>query len=169
MKKFGKILLLLVAVLTLVGCQGDESSNNGKDAPKDNEVTKKCTIINDQQSTSGYKVESSVTIYSKDNIVTKVKTVETVTASQKEILSYFEQTLNNQYEATNESYGGYTYEIKTTDEKLTSNVEIDYTKMNLEQYVKDNAVMKDYVNDKNELTVDGITQLYEAMGATCEK
>lgn len=170
MKKFGKILLLLVAILTLVGCQGGSESGNGEnEGNKENGATRKCTIINDQQSTSGYKVDSSITIYSKDDIVTKVKKVETVTATDKEILSYFEQTLNNQYEATNEKYGGYTYDIKTTNEKLTSNVEIDYTKMNLEQYVKDNEVMKEYVNDKNELTVDGITKLYEAMGATCEK
>ena len=167
MKKFGKILLLLVAVLTLVGCQGD---SNEKEKDKGvNEKTIKCTIVNDQQSTSGYKVDSDITIYAEDNIVTKVKTVETVIAHQKEILTYFEQTLNNQYEETNKNYGGYTYEIKTTDEKLTSNVEIDYTKMDLNKYVNDNAVMKEYVNDKNELTVDGITKLYEAMGATCEK
>lgn len=163
MKKTGKILLLLLAVLTLVGCQTSETKNEEK------EITKKCTIVNDQQSTSGYKIESSMTIYAKNDIVTKVETTEVVTSDQTEILSYFEDTLDAQYEAASQTYGGYNYDIKTTDEKLTSTVTIDYTEMNLDKYVEDYSVMKDYVNAENKLTVEGITKLYESMGATCEE
>ena len=40
--------------------------------------------------------------------------------------------------------------------------------MDLEQYVKDNSSIKQYVTSDNKISVNGIISIYEALGATCE-
>ena len=69
----------------------------------------------------------------------------------------------------NDTYGGYDVNITNADGKVTSVAKIDYSKLNIEQLVKDDPSMKNAVNDKNELTVTGIKSMYSAMGITCEK
>ena len=39
----------------------------------------------------------------------------------------------------------------------------------MEKLAKDQSSMKNYMNDKNEITLEGIKALYKAMGATCEE
>ena len=38
----------------------------------------------------------------------------------------------------------------------------------LEQYVKDNSSMKQYVTSDNKISLNGIISIYETLGATCE-
>lgn len=156
MKKFIKVLVIFVGVIFLAGCNGV-----GK-----NTVTK-CTLDSDQTA-SGYTLKSEYIIYSKGDIVTSVKTKEVVTSDNITILNYFENTLNTQYEAANKSYGGYTFDVKKEEKKVTSNVTIDYTKMDLNKYVKDNASMKTYMNKDSKITLSGAKKLYESFGATCK-
>ena len=68
----------------------------------------------------------------------------------------------------NSAYGGYTYEVTREDGKVVSNVTIDYDKMNLEQYATDQPSLAQYIED-GKFLVDGIIEIYETAGATCEK
>ena len=52
--------------------------------------------------------------------------------------------------------------------KVTSSTTIDYSKMDLDKFVKSNTALSSYVNDKNQLTKDGVISLYESLGAKCE-
>ena len=157
MKKCFKYLFIFGFILLIAGC-----TNNDK------EVVRKCTLTSDQ-SASGYKLNSTYEIHAKGNTVNSVVTEEVVTSSNTEILTYFENQLNTTYNTANETYGGYTIDIKKDTDKLTSKVTIDYTKLDMAKFVKDNSGMKAYVNSNNKLTLDGATKIYESLGATCEK
>lgn len=162
MKKIAKILVVFVGVIFLAGCDTNDlfGSINNKSITK-------CTLDSDQ-SANGYKLNSEYNIYATGNVVTSVKTTEVVTSDKEEILKYFQNTLNTQYEAANKSYGGYSFDIKKSDNKITSNVTIDYNKMNLKKFVQDNASMKSYINKDNKITLSGAKKLYESLGATCK-
>jgi uncharacterized lipoprotein YehR (DUF1307 family) len=155
MKKFVKLTFAFMLVVLLTGCLGKDK------------VTK-CTLKSDQ-SASGYKITSEYNVYSSKDEVNKVVTTETVESKNNTILAYFEKQLKSQYKANNDSYGGYKYEVTNKDGKVVSKVTIDYSKMNLNKFVKDNPAMKSYVNKSNKITVKGIKSMYQSMGATCEK
>ena len=162
MKKVLKSLLALSLIVLLVGC-GEKKET--KEEVKDK--TYKCTLSSNDI-VNGFKVESVYEIYATGDVVKKVKTEEKVTSEDEDILDTFENTLNTTYKAANENYGGYDYNVTRSENEVLSITTIDYTKMNLKQYVKDNSVLSQYVNDNNELTAEGIKSLYTSMGATCD-
>lgn len=156
MKKKFLIGLVMVLSFCLVGCASEK------------ETVVKCKLTNNS-GISGYKVNSTYTIYSKGNVVDKVVTKEVATSDSKEVLDVLEETLKSTYETTNKTYGGYTFDVKRDDTSITSNVTIDYNKMDLDKYVKDNSALKAYVNKNNKLTTEGVKKIYTSMGATCEE
>lgn len=145
------LVFLCVVTLVLTGC-GKKSG------------TIKCTLTNDL---STYKLESTYTVNYTGKTVDSVDTVEKITSDNSAVLDTFEKTLKTTYETANKTYGGYNIDIKRTDSEVISTVKIDYNKMNISQYVKDQPALKTYV-DGDKLTVDGIKSIYIAMGATCE-
>lgn len=157
MRKGLKILFISMIIILLVGC-------NNKDTNK--EITKKCTL-SQNQSSNGYTLDSKYEIHSKNGYVTKVITKETVESESEEVREYFKSTLEDSYKSTNEKYGGYTYSITENDNKVISNVTINYSKMDIEKFIEDNSQMSSYVKN-NKLTLDGIVAIYEALGAICK-
>lgn len=154
MKKFIYGALAIGILFLLSGCGAKEK-------------TIECTLSSNDK-INGYQLNSTYTIYAKGDSVEKVVTKEEVTSDSEEILNYFESTLKTTYEAADKAYGGYQYSVDKKDNKVVSDVTIDYNKMNVKQYVTDVPALKNYVkNDK--LTVEGLTSLYEGMGATCKK
>lgn len=154
-KLIGSALLVFVTVLFLTGC-GSSKDNNFV-----------CTYSSDQ-SASGYKLKSEYKVYSDGEIVNKVVTVETVESTNTSVLSYFESALKEQYKSNDNKYGGYSYNITKTDDTVISEVTIDYTKMDIEKFIEDNEAVKAYVNDDNQLTVEGVKKMYKSIGATCK-
>lgn len=149
-----KVLVLLpIMLLCLTGC-GEKSG------------TIKCELST-KDVVNGYEVTAEYNIYYTGDLVDSVKTTEVVTSTDEDILSQFEDTLNDTYSVYNDTYGGYTYKVDRTDGKVTSNVTIDYEKMDLEQFVEDQPTLKSFVKD-NKLLVEGLKASYEEMGATCE-
>lgn len=156
MKKNIKLTLTLLLLLVLLsGCSTG------------NKVTK-CISTSDQNA-SGYKIKSEYNIYYKNDLVNKVETIETVDSKNNTILAYFEKQLKNQYKSYNENYGGYSYEVTNKDGKVVSKVTVDYSKMNLNKFIKDNPGMKSYTNKNNKITLKGIKSMYQSIGAKCEK
>lgn len=156
MKKGVKFLVVSLLTVLLVGCSS-----------KEEKVVKTCTL-NSDQSASGYTLNSTYKIYATNNVVTSVETEEVVTSENKQIRDYFESTLKTSYETAEKTYGGYTYTVKNEDDKVSANVTIDYTKMDLEKFINSNAAMKSYVNKDNKITLEGAKKIYEGLGATCE-
>ena len=156
MKKFIKVLVVALCTLLLVGCSSKEKN-----------VITTCTLTSDQ-SASGYKLNSTYKIYSTNDAVTKVETTEVVTSDNEAIRDYFVSTLETSYKTADKAYGGYTYEVINEYDKVTSTVTIDYTKMDLNKFIKDNSSMKSYVNKDNKITLAGAKNIYESLGATCK-
>ena len=156
MKKYFKFLTLVVACVLVIGCSSKNEAS----------ITKTCTLTTNDV-VNGYRLDSEYKVYGKGSVVDKVETIETVTSDSEDILNYFEETLKSTYSATNEVYGGYTNEVTKENGKLVSKTTIDYNKMDLKAFVKDNSAMKSYVNKDNKILVEGITKLYESLGATC--
>lgn len=155
MKSIFKFLGLGLTIILISGCDNKEV-----------QVTK-CTSVNNNIDAK-YNLKSEYTIYSEDNIVNKVEIKETVISSSTPILDYFETYLKNLYETNNNLYGGYNNKIIKENDELISNTTINYKNINFEKYIKDNEIIKDYINNKNELTLDGIKTIYTTLGATCE-
>ena len=145
------LIILSVVFLALTGC-GKKSG------------TIKCTMDKDL---TYYKIESTYKINYTGKTVDSVETVERAITDNSTVLDTLEKTLKETYENANKTYGGYTIDIKKSDKDVVSTVTIDYNKMNISQFVKDQPSLKSYV-DGDKLTVDGIKSIYVAMGATCE-
>lgn len=117
---------------------------------------------------NGYELDASFLIDYKGNYVTSVETKEIVTSDDEDILSYFDEILTDTYKVMDEEYGGYTHKITKKDNKIISDVTIDYSKMDIKQLVKDQPSYKLFVkNDK--ILVDGIISIYKSAGATCDE
>ncbi len=160
-----KGLLLMSLLVLLTGC-GEETKNEvTPEEPK--QATMHCESST-RDVVNGYETTSEYTIYYTGDYVERVETVETVTSESEEFLDNMEEYVNSTYEATNNAYGGYTYEVIREDGSVVANVTIDYTKMNLEQYVTDQPTMDDYIED-GKFLVEGIVDIYEQAGATCEE
>lgn len=151
MRKFA--LLIPVLLLCLTGCGAKTGTIN-------------CTLSSNNV-VNGYKIESEYKINYKGDTVESVETLEVVTSSSNQLLDYFETSLNESYSKMNDNYGGYDYSVTKEEGKVSSKVKIDYNKMNIEQFVKDQPALKSYVSG-NKLLTDGVKSLYESMGATCK-
>ncbi len=158
MKKILGMGIAAVCVLGLVtGCGASEEQK-----------TMTCTLER-KDVTNGYELSSTYKVYYTGKAVDKVETVEKVTSEDDEILESFKQTLDTTYDTMNKAYGGYTFNVTKTDKEVKSETTIDYSKLDLEQLIKDEPTMKNYVDSKNRITLTGITSMYESQGATCNK
>lgn len=155
MNKIIKLVSVIFLTLLLTGCGKEEK-----------EVITNCKFSSNVPS-SNYSLNSTYTVYSKDDVVNKVVTEEIVTSENEDILEYFKEYLNKTYSAQNDTYGGVTNEVKVEDGKVISSTTIDYNKMDLDKYVEDNSALNNYVNDDNRLTTEGVVSIYKALGAVC--
>lgn len=156
MKKYFLALVAVSSLLVAAGCSGD----------KEQEVS--CTVSKND-TVNGYSLESTYDIYATNDVVKTVKTKEVVTSDKEEVRSLFEKQFKTTYEKMDKEYGGYDVKITNKDNKVTSDVTIDYTKVNLKKLTKDEPSMKNIMTDDKEFTLEGIKQLYESMGAICEE
>ena len=155
MKKYLPLGLLLICMLVVSGCQ----------EKKDYVV--KCTLS--QNNVLGnYQIESTYEITTDGKIAKSVKTVEVVTSENETLLNTMSETLNTTYETMNEAYGGYVFDVDQETGKVVSTVTIDYTALDLEKLLSDQPSMKNYTNEDNQLTLEGLQNMYTTMGATCK-
>lgn len=146
----GVVAITLIALLS--GCGGTKEMQ--------------CTLESNDV-VNGYQLKSTYNITYNGNIVEKVNTIEEVTSDDETTLDTLEEYFDSTYSTMNDTYGGYTFDITRSDNTITSNVTIDYSKVDLEQLVNDQPSMKSIINSKNQMTLEGIQSLYEDMGATC--
>ncbi len=155
MKKYLPLGLLLICMLVVSGCQ----------EKKDYVV--KCTLS--QNNVLGnYQIESTYEITTDGKIAKSVKTVEVITSENETLLNTMSETLNTTYETMNEAYGGYVFDVDQETGKVVSTVTIDYTALDLEKLLSDQPSMKNYTNEDNQLTLEGLQNMYTTMGATCK-
>ena len=125
-----------------------------------------CTNKSDQ-SKNGYVLETKYIIKSKGNIVKSVDVVEIITSKDQKLLEKYEKQLKRDYAFNKKTYGGYTYKITNENNKVISNVNIDYKKMDIKKFMENNEAIKKYIMN-NKMTLVGIKKMYESTGATCK-
>ena len=170
-----KFFVLLLGILMLTGCfydnkettddKSSESDVNDKEVINEESGSITCSLYS-KDVVNNYELTSTYIINYTGEFVDSVNTKEVVDSNVSSILDTLEETLNSTYNASNEAYGGYIYKITRSDTQVVSDVYIDYEKMNLEQFVIDQPVLKSYMKD-GKLTVEGIKSIYTSMGATC--
>ena len=127
----------------------------------------KCTMNNDQ-SGSGYTIDSTYEIYSSKDIVSKVEIKEIITSKNNTTLAYFEDNLKKKYEDLNKQYKGYTVKTKTEKGKTIVTATADYSKIDIEKFANANDVIKDDIKKSKKMTSDIAKKYYESLGAACK-
>jgi uncharacterized lipoprotein YehR (DUF1307 family) len=155
MKKLIYVVLFLALIVLLKGC-------------KEKEVITKCSLT-DNQVNSGYKTKNEYEIYSKDEIVNKVTIKQVITSNNEELLNKFKKDLEESYKNNNSRYKGYSVKIDLKKNKLIAESTINYDKMDLNKFIKDNKAMKEFINKDNKLTLQGAKKMYLNIGAKCEE
>lgn len=126
-----------------------------------------CTLKSDQ-SINEYVLNTTYTITYQKGIVKKVKIREVVQGDSDTVLNRFETEWKDNYEYLNKSFGGYTYKITKKNKKIISDVVVDYDKLNLKKFFRINEAMKEFSNEKGQITIKGIKSMYEQSGAVCK-
>lgn len=129
--------------------------------------TMKCNI---NMNAANYQIETSYEIYYRGRIVEKtINTSKVVSSSSKTLMEQKQAftNMNTYYENMNNLYGGYSYEVKTTNNTVSSIITIDYTKVDLEKLINNDSNMKKLVNNNNQMLISKVKNTYESMGANC--
>ena len=154
MKNIKKIIPIFILLIILTGCKGKT-------------ITTSCTLESDQ-TPNGYKINSTYSINSTDDIVEKVEIKQNIISDKQDILDSFKENLYKKYESNNKLYGGYSFDSNIKENTLEANITIDYTKIDLDKYSRDNEAIKKYLTD-GKLTKDKLIELYKTSGIKCEK
>ena len=159
-----KGLLILLASVLLTGCESNETVDNDDNVEPELSMI---TCVMDDVSYDGYTLDSEYIVNYSGDYVDNVVTTETVTSDSEDILDYMEEYLNQNYEFSDETYGGYTYNVSRSSNQVSATVTIDYSVMDLEQFKEDQPSIGSYIED-GKFLVSGIVEMYESFGATCE-
>ena len=62
----------------------------------------------------------------------------------------------------------YKYNVIIEENTLTSTVNIDYTKIDINELLEIDSSVQQLLNDNKKVDLDKITQVYESAGAVCE-
>ncbi len=132
-----------------------------------NETILTCSL-NGENTEAGYVLNTSYKVHYQGEIVSKVVATEIITTDDTEILDYFDSYTEEISTIMTENYGGYDSVITKKDNQIMIVTTIDYNVMDLEKLANDDDMIKEAVNDQNQLTVDGVVAMYEELGVTCE-
>ena len=158
MKK--KIFILLISLFAITGC-------NNKEEDKSKSLDSFKCFYEVSNTNVGYTSSSEYTVYYEGEYVDNVDIVETITADSSDVLDSIKQSIKDMYDPLKEKYKGYSYKITRDNKKMISKVNIDYNKMDITAYLRDNPGQEEYfLGDK--LTIDGILEIYNSMQIGCD-
>ena len=145
-------VFILISILFITGCG------------KDKYITCKSEITNKE---NNYTLSATYKIYYKDSYVTKIEKEEIYKSSSEDIIEYFNEFKNLEYDNLNDLYGGYTYIINSDKESLNISAVIDMNNVDVKAMIKNGYLNEDYAIS-NRLTTSGAKYFYKAKGATCD-
>ena len=169
MKKYIS-LLLIVGLVLLTGCETTSNKALTKDISSTIEIEDEgakliCTTDYDYEDL-GYVIGSKYVVWvDKDQKVTKITSREVIESNDSSKLDEFEEYLKTNH-TTAQSYGGYTYNLDRKNNRVTSDVTIDYNEFDTTKFAEDN---KDVGKDDTTLTLDSIEAKYVSLGAECKR
>lgn len=113
-----------------------------------------------------YILKSEYKIYYKKNEVYKIEISEEIEAETTSKLKEIMEDIEKNYIKYKNEIGSYEYTLNQNKNKGTSNVIIDYNKMNMEAYIKYNPEAK--LNSNNKYNLEDLKKIYEERGAVCK-
>ena len=174
MKKYLKILLVLVLAVVLAGCgkKADPNGNigDGSNTPsKQDEIRHVTCRLEKDDKASGYKLVTDYDLTVEGELVNQNKMKEVITSSNQQNLKYFESYLKTTYETMKNNYGGYTFTVTNDGTQVVAETIVDNTLLNIVKAVQDDASMKAMVNSDNKVTLAGIKSIYKTIGVECNE
>lgn len=95
-----------------------------------------------------------------------VETIETVKSNNKEVLDYYKSIVESSYEPfKNLEY--YDYKVETTNDTLVSETTINYSKIDINKFIKINPASSNFINN-GKVSLDSLKTIYGLIGAKCE-
>lgn len=150
MKKIIMVVVACVALLLVTGCGSTQK-------------TMKCTRTLNQNG-AAFDLQYEVT-YTGSN-VDVVKSTETITSDDAELLETYQTTVEKQYEPYKD-IEHYDYSISIDGNVLTSTTNIDYTKIDTSKMIEVDSANAQIIKD-GKVKLDTIKSLYSQLGITCE-
>ena len=149
-----KVFIVLGVLLLLVTGCGKEAAGKM--------VCTRTTNMNNVEMDLRYEV------YYEGNNVNKVQSTEKVISEDAETLQTYQEQVKKIYSSF-DNVDHYNYDVSIEGDTLTSTTDIDYTKIDMDQLLKIDSSIEQFLNDNGKIDLDKITQVYEQTGATCSK
>ncbi len=154
MKKLKYLVVLLLGILIVTGCQN-----------KDETKTMTCTRTINQEQAS---MDLSYTVTYTGDYVEKVESIEKVTSTDTSALNSYKEEI----EATYKPYANIKYydtEVTVDGNTLTSKVTIDYSKIDYKEFTNIDSANSQIFTSDGKVKLETMESLYEQIGATCTK
>ncbi len=149
-----KVFIVLGVLLLLVTGCGKEAAGKM--------VCTRTTNMNNVEMDLRYEV------YYEGNNVNKVQSTEKVISEDAETLQTYQEQVKKIYSSF-DNVDHYNYDVSIEGDTLTSTTDFDYTKIDMDQLLKIDSSIEQFLNDNGKIDLDKITQVYEQTGATCSK
>lgn len=154
MKKKMMMLLVICLVVLVTACDKE-----------DNYKVVKC--VRNVEATSDLEVEANYYLYYEGDYIKKMESKEVVKASTKSILN----TYKSAYEKSYSPYKDIEYydnKITIDGNTLTSEVNIDYTKVDIDKLIELEGE-KDNIYEDGKVSLKKALDLYDEAGLQCDK
>lgn len=152
MKKILSILIVVVGLFTITGC------NSG-------EKTMTCTRT--VSVSDGVKMDLTYKATYKKDIVLNVETIEKVISDDEDLLETYKEKVEAAYEPY-QDIDYYVTSVKINGDTLTSKTSIDYKKIDLDKLVEVDSANKSLLDSDGNVKLSVVKSIYESVGATCK-
>lgn len=172
MKKGFTLFVLVLCMLLLVGCgnnKEDEQSNNngGNNNEESNKKVVEC-VNTTKNTVDNYEIVSTYKVYYTTDYVEKIVTTKEISSSEESVLDFQKQSYDNSYNNMKRLYGGYTFTSSSANGKVKYDIIIDCLTIKMSDLANDYTRIKPYLDDNNHLSVEGVTEIYKSLGASCK-
>ncbi len=165
MKKLSLIIIILLLVIFITGCDGDKKVVvDGKKIDTTTMEHKHCVR---NGSLDGGEVSLEYDLYYTKDILNIVKSVEEVTSNDEEVLDTYEEA----YKKIHSHYEGidnYEASVIRSNTKVTSTILINYDKINYDELIEIEGE-EDNIFENKKASVDKWLELGKKFGVTCQK
>lgn len=154
MKKIKYLLLVLVMLFLVTGCQQEEKSK-----------TMVCSRTINQDAIS---MDLKYTVTYKGKYVEKVETIEKITTDDATVLDTYKQAVETTYQPYSK-IDNYSYDVKVEGNTLTSTVSADYTKIDYKKMLEVDSANQQIFTDDGKVKLETIESFYAQLGTNCTK
>lgn len=152
MKKIKYLLVLLLGIVVITGCESNEK-----------EKTMVCTRTVNQGTIS---MDLKYTVTYKGDYVQQIESIEKVKSSDPATLTTFKDTIEVTYKPYLDiKY--YDFDIAVDEDTLISTVKIDYSKIDTKKLIEIDSANSQLFTDDGKAKLETIKATYKASGATC--